>query len=436
MSPRVDVSKAKRCAIKILPGVLVFYQLSGVVVWFSLDTLGTALLGAFTAVFSVLFAVSAWLRPPLCLSCLVSCFFYYVFYLFTGSIWILLWFSSYQQRCADWMELSERVSPQLTEFKDCDSYELYKWLLTVGLLAFLIVQASTVTLLALLIRKEIGNIPDYQKPVQRRLTLTLLMFIAAVLANDMDDSSSPTKTSKTTSPTSSHPIIQHLSNPKTLFGVSTFVGALFGVVVFITVLVLVIHPGNEDMTKDGMCPANHGYFLDSPEENDLDCCAWHSEATCCRRKVCSGGYKPDATDDYSGKCHELLGLLNCAPCKYNAGLFFSNYTSQGNPWEEGVIAVCPSFCSELFHACYLDPLQDGEQDPMGWDCAFGPSTKCAMGDSSETGQYENTVDGQMQFCQDWGLVVREKDCYSSAMRPLPLLFSSVLALLLLALVVL
>ncbi|KAL6063832.1 hypothetical protein QOT17_011327 [Balamuthia mandrillaris] len=215
-----------------------------------------------------------------------------------------------------------------------------------------------------------------------------------------------------------------------------------------------------------------------------DCCAWHSEAyaflclvsylyshvllvsyanhgrTCCRRKVCSGGYKPDATDDYSGKCHELLGLLNCAPCKYNAGLFFSNYTSQGNPWEEGVIAVCPSFCSELFHACYLDPLrvfphlfsffiypsclsslnsfhaEDGEQDPMGWDCAFGPSTKCAMGDSSETGQYENTVDGQMQFCQDWGLVVREKDCYSSAMRPLPLLFSSVLALLLLALVVL
>ncbi|KAL6058955.1 hypothetical protein QOT17_014483 [Balamuthia mandrillaris] len=407
----------RRLVRKLAPIGVIVFQVLGAALWFYVETTGAILMGAFTTVFTILFAASPWLKPPFNLISFICCFFYYVFYLLTGSIWILLWFSSYRQRCEDWMELSERVSPELTEFKDCDVPVVKYIALMVGLLVFVGVQVGAIALLVMLIRKETGNIPDFQ----------------TVKEIDDDISSSPTKT---TSPAPSHLIIQHLSNPKTLFGVSTFVGALFGVVVFVTVLVLVIHPGNEDMTKDGMCPANHGYFLDSPEENDLDCCAWHSEATCCRRKVCRDGYKPDATGGYPDKCHELLGLLNCAPCKYNAELFFSNYTSQGNPWEEGVIAVCPSFCSELFHACYLDPLRDGEQDPMGWDCAFGPSTKCAMGDSSETGQYENTVDGQMQFCQDWGLVVREKDCYSSAMRPLPLLFSSVLALLLLALVVL
>ena len=114
---------------------------------------------------------------------------------------------------------------------------------------------------------------------------------------------------------------------------------------------------------DYASPVHPLLFVDSPEANDLGCCTHLPAATnCCHQSACL--YKPTHShsllDGRSKACHDLLGLLSCAPCDGGGGS--GTWASGG--WSG--MAVCGSFCGRVYAACV--GLANGTSDASQW-CA-------------------------------------------------------------------
>jgi len=181
------------------------------------------------------------------------------------------------------------------------------------------------------------------------------------------------------------------------------VGSLVGVTVLVAVLVIIISPGTINHQRDGICPANHGNFLPSPQENDLDCCQWQQDNTCCRRNVCESKSPAPVIGDKI--CEDLLGLLNCAPCRNDSSLFMNGIREGIDVWKIADVTVCTDFCVQLFDGCIAYMM--GQRT-----CAFG--NECKFSNSSFTDVYSDDLPGAIQFCRDFGLEVSDYTCFSGA----------------------
>jgi len=191
-----------------------------------------------------------------------------------------------------------------------------------------------------------------------------------------------------------------------------------------------------------VCPAtgeNTDLFFQGAggaRENDLDCCPWQSHATCCRRSACAakvdaptvqgkpGESHVDGDGQYVDICNDLLGLLNCAPCRRDSGLFSrSTLSSSSTPWRHAALDVCEGFCDELLAAC--GRRARGEWEAFG-PCAFGPDKGCPFVDqgtafaASVNGSADSAAParfslGAAQFCEGLGLAVAPApNCFSPA----------------------
>jgi len=161
-------------------------------------------------------------------------------------------------------------------------------------------------------------------------------------------------------------------------------------------------------TVAGQCPAperlqSHALWLPQPtepvhgtmcEEGDSrpgTCCDWRP-ATCLTSAGCYNKHEYSGLGSYSANCTALQGLLSCAVASPRAGV----YTSAGFG-----IAMCPSFCNQLWGAC---------------------STR-------------QSTQGPTDYCNGLnGITVRSTDCYSGAFplaqvtRPWALVLLCVLAI--------
>lgn len=89
-------------------------------------------------------------------------------------------------------------------------------------------------------------------------------------------------------------------------------------------------------------------FTTLPQANDLGCCTHLPTATnCCRQPAClyKSTYSSSLVDGRSGACHDMLGLLSCAPCDGGGGS--GEWASGG--WDG--MRVSGSFCGRLYAAC-------------------------------------------------------------------------------------
>jgi hypothetical protein len=158
-----------------------------------------------------------------------------------------------------------------------------------------------------------------------------------------------------------------------------------------------------------------------------DCCDWHQNATCCKRIVCKAGNKPNAPRVYNAECDSLLGLLNCAPCRNDSGLFMKDPDTTTQPWDDGVITVCTPFCLELYNSCY--PVMSSNK----FLCAFGDD--CKFEREGFVDNYTGgTLDDSIRFCNDFGVLVSDDDCFSLSVQMAPqlvvILFSAVIVFIL------
>ena len=112
---------------------------------------------------------------------------------------------------------------------------------------------------------------------------------------------------------------------------------------------------------DYTSPAHPLLFVTNPEANDLGCCTHVSAVNnCCHQSACL--YKPSYShallDGRSVACHDLLGLLSCAPCD---GGGMSGVWAAGG-W--GGMSVCSSFCGRVYAACV--GAANGTSDASDW----------------------------------------------------------------------
>jgi len=182
------------------------------------------------------------------------------------------------------------------------------------------------------------------------------------------------------------------------------IGVCIGCIVLISMLLLITIPANHDWTTGGICPADHQDFTSLAQKNDLDCCNWHESTTCCHRSVCSN--KPNAPTAGSETCNNLLGLLNCAPCRNDSGIFMQLKNSTSHAWINASIVVCVNFCEQLFNSCLTSMI------PGVHTCAFGST--CMFSINGFVNHYNNTMTDKIQFCRDFGLEVDENNCFSDA----------------------
>lgn len=117
------------------------------------------------------------------------------------------------------------------------------------------------------------------------------------------------------------------------------------------------------MDVNNTCPAvghqNYSFWLEEPKKNDLRCCFWHDQGTCCSAagSICSKKTEWTCGEDNSIKCHQkcaewdsLRGLLSCGVCSPNAANFVSYHQDTTTVY---VSRVCPSFAKELC-VCYYE----------------------------------------------------------------------------------
>ena len=99
---------------------------------------------------------------------------------------------------------------------------------------------------------------------------------------------------------------------------------------------------------DYASPAHPLLFAPAPQANDLGCCTHlRSANSCCRQSAClhKPTYSRSLLDGRGAACHDLLGLLSCAPC--NGGGGSGAWASGG--WEG--MRVCGGLCSRVYAAC-------------------------------------------------------------------------------------
>jgi len=96
-------------------------------------------------------------------------------------------------------------------------------------------------------------------------------------------------------------------------------------------------------------PINPLLFTLTPQPNDLGCCTHlPPETNCCHQTACA--YKRSymqsvLQDGRSSECHDLLGLVSCAPCDGGGGS--GGWASGG--WDG--MAVCSTLCERMWTAC-------------------------------------------------------------------------------------
>jgi len=102
----------------------------------------------------------------------------------------------------------------------------------------------------------------------------------------------------------------------------------------------------------GTCPTGP-YFFNQPRIADLDCCQFHSNASCIKPGTDICNTKPNLgvpnsasnTTDGGTTCDNLLGLLSCSFFGLNASNFYTN----NGTWT--TITICQSFCDSLYSSC-------------------------------------------------------------------------------------
>jgi len=102
----------------------------------------------------------------------------------------------------------------------------------------------------------------------------------------------------------------------------------------------------------GTCPTGP-YFFDQPRIADLDCCQFHSNASCIKPGTNVCYTKPNLsvpssasnTTDGGNSCDNLLGLLSCSFFGVNASNFYEN----NGTWT--TITICQTFCDSLYISC-------------------------------------------------------------------------------------
>jgi uncharacterized membrane protein len=341
------------------------------VIFFVLGQVETVIMGVVTLVMMVLFVAAVFsskARPSLGAVHLG----YLVPYLVTGFILQLVWFISLYQRCVSFLDLSQRVANELTRDNSCygPSSDLQKFifvLMWIGIVAFVYIQVHLCVIGWKYFKFSFDEAPFANCATKR----TCLLII----------------------------------------------GFVIGMLVLIAVFALMFSPHGIDRKKEGSCPVQPDFFFEVPEENDVDCCIWQQNATCCHRSVCIPDHKPGAStipgsSAEQDKCNDLLGLLNCAPCRYDSGTFLSFPPSSESPWNQGNLTVCRSFCDELFNSCFPN---------MGFTtkiCAFGDSCRFKT-EGVVTNYTAANSTGIEGFCRDFGLAVSTTNCYSSSFLLVP-----------------
>ena len=223
------------------------------------------------------------------------------------------------------------------------------------------------------------------------------------------------------------------------------VGALLGAGCVAWVLHRLLWAPNYIATGPSTCPAagdTDKLFYGEAEGahmNDLDCCPWQSRATCCRRRACAakvdapavegaaGEVHKDGDGQYVDVCNDLLGLLNCAPCRRDSGLFSGGtLTSTPRPWRDATLDVCERFCGELHAAC-------GERALSAWiatgPCAFGShgcpfvddgaSFAASLNASANASAPASASLDAAHFCEGLGLAIAPTPYCFSLAAPAP-----------------
>jgi len=306
-------------------------------------------------------------------------------YFFAGLLLLILWFASYFQRCSQYVDLSERVAPEMTAHQSCGSSIAVMVLMWIGIIAFITVQLylASINWTFFRLRKKEEKVKE---------------------ALEFDVMKSDSEVDSDINVVLNFPTEPEVVRNRILF---LIMGIVIGISIMIAVLVIVISPGMDDLDREGTCPVQN-LFLQTPQENDLDCCLWQEQATCCHRKVCFGN-KPNAPHGIHDNCDSLLGLLNCAPCRNDSFIFMSHLDVK-NPWNDGIITVCTDFCQQIFTSCQ-PYLQNGSRT-CGWgdSCTFSSTPY-----DKENYDGTNLAD-RIKFCMDFGMGVSDDQyqCYNHA----------------------
>jgi len=390
----------------IIPIVLVLIQLFGVFIFLIIGRLETTLLAILAFIMTLVF-IAAHVSPKYKSHFHIIHLGFVIPYFLSGTIFIILWFSSYYQRCVNWADLSQRVTPEITRDESCIAYQLKLFVLALGLLTFACIEFEMAFIGRYYFLRN-KKLEEYQGNRFEKMSGEAERIEAEV---ELDEWTYP-------------------GDPQTkrarwgLFAV----GLGVGVIILGSILLIALLPNNVDREKEGVCPADHRDFFKVPEENDLDCCEWHQNTTCCHRRVCKD--KPQAVQlgglgSNVKECDDLLGLINCAPCKYNSAHFLSHITSSVDPWDESGVTVCHSFCGELFDACWGLLLERSASAPY-WECAWGQTCLFAQSGFNASTFNTSAVDEKtlkVLFCEGWGLDLpadeNSKDCFSSSLKLLP-----------------